>query len=114
MVKKSSEIRIRIGLDENSVPEKIEWMAEDNPNASDFQTVKAFMLSLFDPESYDTLRVDLWTKDMQVNEMDVFVFQTLRSLAQSYARATNNDEMAAKIQAFADTFGKETKVIEQG
>jgi hypothetical protein len=48
---------------------------------------------------------------MQVQEMDRFVYQTLRSLSQSYLRATQNKELAEEMAKFAHHFGEKTEII---
>ena len=106
-----SEVIISVHLDEEKRPEKIEWNAnqiagEDMPKES-----KAMFLSLFDGEAKDTMKLDLWTKDFQVAEMDRFVFHSLRSMADAYVRATNNKEMGNHMQKFAHYFGEETGII---
>jgi len=106
-----SEVKIRIGLNEKKWPVSIEWEAEDQPGGKRPQACKAFLLSLFDREYKETLRMDLWTKEMQVMEMDRMVFHTLRGLADTYFKATNNKEMAVAMQQFAQFFGEKTEII---
>ena len=55
--------------------------------------------------------MDLWTKDMQVNEMDRFFFQTLRALADTYFKATQNAQMATEFQRFVQYFGEKTEIL---
>jgi gliding motility-associated protein GldC len=106
----SSQIRINVGLDENRVPIHIDWEADDQSGQGP-QDCKAFMLSLFERQTKETLRIDLWTQDMQVAEMDRLMFHTLRSMADSYLRASNNVELARHFQAFAHHFGEQTGII---
>jgi gliding motility-associated protein GldC len=108
---KSSDIAIKIGLDAQSVPTSIAWKAEDDPSAKSFQECKAMLISLFDRETKDTLKIDLWTKDMQVDEMDRFFFQTLRALADTYFKATQNAQMATEFQRFVQYFGEKTEIL---
>ena len=82
----TSDINIKIGLNEEKLPVRIDWDAADNPAGG--QVSKAMLLSLFDDETKETLKIDLWTNDMQVMEMDRFFFQTLRGLTDTYFRAT--------------------------
>jgi gliding motility-associated protein GldC len=109
-ITKSSDIIIRVGLDAEQVPVKIEWSASDR-NDGAMEECKAMAVALFDKEHRDTLRIDLWTKEMQVAEMDRFVYQTLRSLSQTYLRATQNKEMAEDMARFAQYFGEKTEII---
>ncbi|HMQ49873.1 MAG TPA: gliding motility protein GldC [Saprospiraceae bacterium] len=108
---KETNILIKVGLDENNTPDSITWQADDNPNGPGVQDCKAFLLSLFDGQSHDTLKIDLWTKEMQVVEMDRLVFQTLRGLADTYFRATKNAELANEMQRFTHYFGEKTGII---
>lgn len=106
---KTASIVIKIGLNQERMPVAIEWQADDN-NAGP-QSCKGMLLSLFDEQSKDTLRIDLWTNDMQVLEMDRFVFQTLRGLADTYFKATQNAELASDLQRFVQYFGEKTEII---
>ncbi len=110
-VKKSSDITVSVGLNEQNIPVKITWEAEDNPNGQGAKEVKAILISLFDKETKDTLKIDLWTQDMQVIEMDRFIFQTLRAIADTYHRATQNTELANEMQRFVTYFGEKTEII---
>ena len=110
-VVKSSNIIIKIGLDKAQIPASIAWKAEDVPNAKDFQESKAMLISFFDRETKDTLKIDLWTKDMQVEEMDRFFFQTLRAMADTYFKATQNAQLATDLQRFVQHFGEQTEIL---
>lgn len=107
---KKSKIEIRVGLNENKIPSIIEWQSSDHQNDA-FQEVKGIFLSLFDKASKDTLKMDLWTNDMQVVEMDRFMFQTLRALGDTYFKSTGNKELATDFQKFVDYFGQKTGII---
>ena len=100
-----SEIRFKIGLDENRIPEKISWMAED-AGMTDFDPAKAIMLAVYDQKSSETLRVDLWTKEMKVDEMKQFFHQTLVSMADTLQRATNEDDLANEIRGYCQELSK--------
>jgi gliding motility-associated protein GldC len=104
-----SNINIKVTLDNESVPEKIEWNATDHGQA--FSECKGMLISLFDLESRDTLKIDLWTKEMQVAEMDRFMFQTLRALSDTYFKATQNSALANDMTKFAQYFGEKTEIL---
>lgn len=106
-----SDIVLKIGLDESNIPVEIQWHAQDNPNPDGPQLCKAFLLSLFDETNKDTLKIDLWTSEMQMIEMDRFMFQTLRGLADTYLRATNNNKLFADMQQFITYFGEQTEIL---
>lgn len=107
----TSDINIKVSLNEEKMPVRIDWGASDNPAGQ--QTAKAMLLSFFDEETKETLKIDLWTKEMQVMEMDRFFFQTLRALADTYFKATQNAEMATQFQHFAKYFGEKTGIIKE-
>lgn len=88
----------------------IHWEADDAPGAAPLPC-KAVLLALFDREHRETLKVDLWTNDMQVGEMDRFFYNTLRSMADTYFRATQNKGMANAMQQFAEFFGEQTEIL---
>ncbi len=103
---KKSTIQIEVSLDENKIPEQINWNASDT-SAGNTRKAKAFLLSLWDGQEKTALRIDLWTKDMMVDEMDDFFYQTFITLADTYQRATQHKELAAEIKAFAlDLYNK--------
>lgn len=110
-VKKTTHLNIKVGLNKDNVPVKMEWKSDDNPNNKKLQECKAMLLSLFDKDTKDTLKIDLWTTEMQVSEMDRFFYQTFRALGDTYFKATQNREMAVDIQRFTQYFGEKTEVI---
>ena len=101
-VKFKSEIRINIGLDENKVPEAIFWSADDG-NIKD-REVKATFLSVWDSNDKETFRVNLWTKDMPVDEIKQFFHQTLVSMQESLKTATGDEKLADTMKDFNDYF----------
>jgi gliding motility-associated protein GldC len=105
---KKSEINITVTLDENNLPVKIEWTATDN---ADHKVSKALMLALWDGEAKNTLRIDLWTKDMMVDEMKQFHHQTLLSMADTLERATGEKDAAKAQRHFAQEFGEKLKLV---
>ena len=108
-VKHHSKIEIAVGLDENKIPEKIVWQAEDagmqNP-----EQAKALMLSVWDPKKKETLRIDLWTKDMPLEAMKIFFYQTLRSMSDTFQRATSDEKMSDTMKDFCDYFAEKMEI----
>ncbi len=102
-------ITVTVGLNESNMPIKMEWQADDAGDKT--IEVKGMLFSLFEKETLDTLRIDLWTTDMQIQEMDRFMFQTLRGLADTYARATQNKDLANEMQSFVTHFGQQTEIV---
>ncbi len=93
-------------MDESHVPESISWRASDT-TAENAQKAKAMMLSFWDGSEKTALRIDLWTKDMMVDEMSDFFYQTIMTMADSYGRATKHNEIVDEMKKFArDFYGK--------
>jgi gliding motility-associated protein GldC len=107
-IKQNSEIKIKIALDENKVPEEIFWTAKDG--GIDNEASKAIMLSVWDHKKKDTLRMDLWTKDMPVDEMKQFYHQTLVAMADTFERATEDQKMGATMRDFCDYFAEKLEL----
>ena len=107
-IKHTSEITITVGLDENRVPEEISWSAKDGRIEN--QSSKSIMISVWDHVEKDTLRMDLWTKDMPVDEMKQFYHQTLVAMADTFERATNDDKMSATMRDFCDYFAEKLEL----
>lgn len=105
----SKSIQIDIYLDKEHIPEKIEWTADDNDGIK--TSAKAFMLSVFEEHSKDTMRLDLWTKEFQMGEMDRFIYYSLKSMCETYLKATNNQELSNEFMAFVQHFGMRTELI---
>jgi len=106
---KESEIKIKISLDENKVPEKIYWTAEDAGEVN--QRSEAILMSLWDAEKQNSLRIDLWTKEMKVDEMKTFFHQTLTAMTETYERATGDEKMAGDMRRFCQHFADELKLM---
>ncbi len=94
---------IGVELDENRIPQSIEWNATDS-TASNPQPAKAVMLSLWDGAEKTALRIDLWTQKMMVDEMADFYYQTFMTMADTFARATRQTELVNDIKKFAQEF----------
>ncbi len=104
MANLTSEIKLSIELDENRVPEKLSFTAPDG--GVENQDSKAMMLSVWDADKQESLRIDLWTKDMPVDQMKLFFHQTLVSMSDSYLRATQDEKMALTMKDFCDYFAE--------
>ncbi|AXT51181.1 gliding motility protein GldC [Aquimarina sp. BL5] len=106
-----SEIKIEIELDENKVPEKLHWTAKDG--GIENEETKAMLLSVWDNKNKESLRIDLWTKDMPVDEMKVFFHQTLVSMTETFNRATQDEKMSATMKDFCDYFAEKLDLKEK-
>ncbi len=67
---RSAEIHFRVDLNERQLPVRIQWSATDAPEG-DVRETKSFLLSVWDGEQKRAMCIDLWTKDMLVDEMRI-------------------------------------------
>ncbi len=105
---KTSDIKITVGLDENNVPDKLLWTAQDG--GIEQEEAKALLLSVWDSKAKETLRIDLWTKDMPVDEMKQFFHQTLVAMADTFQRATADEKMSDTMRDFCDYFAEKMEL----
>ena len=103
-----SKIELNVELDENRVPEKLNWSAQDG--GIDNEEAKAVMLSVWDSKAQETLKIDLWTKDMPVDEMKLFFHQTLVTMSDTFLRATQDEKMTATMKDFCDYFAEKLEL----
>lgn len=103
------EIKLGIVLDENKVPEGIQWNASGSEVG--VKEAKAFLLSIWDKDEANTMKIDLWTKEMSIDEMKKFFFQTFVTMADTLQRSTDEEGMADSLRDFADFFGEKMGVI---
>jgi gliding motility-associated protein GldC len=101
---RNSKIEISVDLDENKIPEKIFWSAEDG-NIKNKES-KALFLSVWDSEKKESLRIDLWTKEMPLDEMKIFFHQTLVAMSDTFNRATQDEKMTSTMKDFCDYFAE--------
>ena len=103
-----SKIELNVELDENRVPEKLSWSAQDG--GINNEEAKALMLSVWDNNNKETLRIDLWTKDMPVDEMKQFFHQTLVTMSDTFYKATQDEKMTATMKDFCDYFAEKLEL----
>ena len=94
---------IDVVLDADKLPEHISWQASDT-SADEARKAKAMMLAFWDGTEKTALRIDLWTKDMMVDEMADFFYQTFMTMAETYQRATQQAALVQDIKDFAKNF----------
>mgnify|MGYP001140785546 FL=1 len=104
----ASEITLKVGLDENRVPEELKWSAQDG--GINEEEAKAMLLSVWDSNNQESLKIDLWTKDMPVDEMKVFFHQTLVTMADTFYKATQDEKMTATMKDFCDYFAEKLEL----
>jgi gliding motility-associated protein GldC len=105
---KSTEIKFKVTVDENNLPHKIEW---DAPESGEKSECRSLMVALWDSNENNTLRIDLWTKEMSVDEMKKFFHQNVVTLCDTYIRATGDQPTGDKVRKFFGELGKELGVL---
>lgn len=106
--KHRSDIALNVELDENKIPEKLSWTAKDG--GIENEEAKAMLLSIWDHQKKETLRIDLWTKDMPLDEMKIFFHQTLTAMSDTFYRATQDEKMSATMKDFCDYFAEKLEI----
>lgn len=105
---RNTQITIDVELDENHIPERLTWNAADG--GVEKQETKATMISVWDDKTMEALRIDLWTKDMPVDHMKMFMHQILVSLSNTYQRATGEEDVAQWIEEVAEEFARRSAI----
>jgi gliding motility-associated protein GldC len=108
----TSTITIDVILDQKQIPEQIHWNASQS-TAEESQKAKAMMLAFWDGQEKAAMRIDLWTKEMMVDEMADFYYQNLMGLADSFDRATHNQELVLEMKDFAKNFYQKFRAHQQ-
>ncbi|MBA4251087.1 MAG: gliding motility protein GldC [Chlorobiaceae bacterium] len=109
---KNSSIIFNIDLDENNIPTKIKWSATDS-DVKDEMESSAFLISVWDQKNKSTLGLDLWTKEMTIEEMQFFFHQTLLKMSDTFYRSTKDSDTADFIKSFADDFVQKLKLLNE-
>jgi gliding motility-associated protein GldC len=106
---KKSEIKINVSLDENNIPVKMNWSATEA--GMDNQECKSMMLSVWDGKDQIALRIDLWTKEMSIEEMKIFFHQTLMTMADTFEKATGEKNICEDMRDYCMHFAEKMKII---
>lgn len=107
---KTAEIKLTIDLDDNNVPDNIMWESTDSQN-KEALPVKSMMLALWDNNYKNTLRIDLWTKDMPVDEMKRFFYETLMTMGDSFLRATGETNIVEDLRDYCAHFAEKMEIV---
>ncbi|MFO0494812.1 MAG: gliding motility protein GldC [Flavobacteriia bacterium] len=106
---KTSEIMVKVGLNENNLPVAMRWSAQDG-NVEE-APAKAMLLSLWDAQNNNTMKIDLWTKDMSVEEMKQFFHQTLLTMADTFERATGEHLITEDLRDYCYHFADKMQIL---
>ena len=108
---KESNINITVQLDDDKVPQQISWSASGS-TAEEPQEAKAMFIAFWDAIDKTAMRIDLWTKDMMVDEMADFYFQVFTTMADTFQRATKYSGLSNDIKSFAKEFHRKFAEME--
>lgn len=108
-IKRTSTISIEVGLNENNVPQEMHWSAEDGK--VNREEARAMLLSLWDPRSKNTMKVDLWTTEMTVDEMKIFFHQTLLTMADTFEKATGETNIVEDLRDYCMHFADKMNIM---
>jgi|YelNatPaOPRAMG01_1025707.scaffolds.fasta_scaffold05023_6 gliding motility-associated protein GldC len=109
---KTSEINFRIELDEKNLPKTINWKATDAGFEGEKQC-SSMMISLWDTNEKVTLGIDLWTKDMLINDMNIHFYQIFKKMAESYFKATGDNSVSQMISDFSYDFAAKLNILKK-
>ena len=110
---RTAEIKITVELDDDDVPTQIVWEASEARGAGS-TPCRSMMLSLWDGERKPIAAIDLWIKDMTVDDMNLYFYQAIHQMADTYLRATQNSGVAKSIHEFAEQLGSNTGFASDG
>ncbi|EMR02534.1 gliding motility protein GldC [Cesiribacter andamanensis] len=100
---RKSRIHFEVELDEQNIPERMYWDATDKEDDGLNET-KSISISVWDHFQHNTMRIDLWTKDMSMDDQKRFYIDCIGGLAQSILTATGDAYMAEEINALCEKF----------
>ena len=101
---RQATINLTVDLDADNLPTEIKWEASEARGDGPVPC-QSMMLSLWDSDAKTTASIDLWTREMTIDDMNLYFYQVFHKMADTYQRATNNAEMAKLIHQFGDGFG---------
>lgn len=108
-ITKTSKIEVNVGTNENNVPVRMLWSAEDGK--IDNKEAMAMFLSLWDPKDKNTMKIDLWTKDMSIEEMKQFFHQTLLTMADTFQSATGEKNISEDLRDYCYHFAEKMDIL---
>ena len=105
---KEADINFKVKLDSENAPMDILWSASE-AETEGFQSCDALMISMWDRSEKNTMSIDLWTKEMEVGEMNAHYYYMMMKMADTYLRATNNEDLAQMMRDFANDFASKVE-----
>ncbi|RFC53427.1 gliding motility protein GldC [Brumimicrobium aurantiacum] len=108
-ITKTSEISVKVGTNENSVPVRMNWSAQDGN--IDNAEASAMFLSVWDPKEKNTMKIDLWTKELSIEEMKQFFHQTLVTMADTFEKATGEKNITEDLRDYCYHFAEKMEIL---
>jgi len=102
-------LKFEVEIDENNLPNNIKMIGEETKNNAIM--LKALMVAAWDASKKETLRVDIWTKDMPVNDMFILYHQNLMGMATSLEKSTGEEKLAQALRDYCSFFAEKTKIL---
>ncbi len=103
-----NKIIIEVLTDDKHIPENIQWEA---PQIMEKGECKSIALALWDGKENNTLRMDIWTKEMTTDEMKKFLVQNILTFCETYERATSDNILSEKVKQYIVQLAKEEKIM---
>lgn len=103
------DITLSIDLDQKNFPKSITWKADDAGTPQEIPA-HAMILSLWDPKAKGSMRLDLWTDKMTVDEMKIFFHETLVTMADTLQRSIADERIAGDMRDFCDYFAEKMEI----
>jgi len=66
---------------------------------------------MWDPKEQNTMRIDLWTEDMSVDEMKKFFHQTLLSMSDTFENATGEHLICEDLRDYCYHFADKMNIL---
>lgn len=108
---KKAEIKFTIELDDKNVPDNITWEATDAQSKEKI-ACKSMMVAVWDHQKQNTLRIDLWTKDMPVDDMKRFFYETLMTMGDTFEKATGEKKIVEDLRDYCAHFAEKMQLVD--
>ena len=109
---RTAEIKMTVDLDGDNVPTRIEWEASEGQEGGPI-LCESMMLSVWDSENKTTAAIDLWIKDTTIDDINIYFYQVIHKMADTYLKATKNSEISNSIHEFGESFGTSLGILKR-
>ena len=109
---RTAEIKLTVDLDSEDMPTRIEWQASEGQGDGPI-SCESMMLSVWDSENKTTAAIDLWIKDTSVEDLNIYFYQVIHKMADTYLKATKNSETSNSIHEFGESFGASLGILKR-